>query len=147
MIYLIDTNVLLRFARHTDENHPIVQAAVRELQANDHLLQTTLQNFAEFWNVLTRPTDRNGFGFTPAETDGLLQDLEEFFPLLPDTPVVYSVWRQLIVKYSVSGVQVHDARLVATMLVHDVKHILTFNTQDFTRYAPEGIVAVDPATV
>ena len=147
MIYLIDTNVLLRVARHTDENHPIVQAAVRELQANDHLLQTTLQNFAEFWNVLTRPTNRNGFGFTPSETDGLLQDLEEFFPLLPDSPVVYPVWRQLIVKYRVSGVQVHDARLVATMLVHDVRHILTFNTQDFTRYAPEEIVAVDPATV
>ena len=79
------------------------------------------------------------------ETDDLLQDLEEAFPLLPDSADVYPVWRQLIVKYNVSGVQVHDARLVATMLVHDVKHILTFNTQDFTRYMPEEIIAVDPS--
>ena len=50
-------------------------------------------------------------------------------------------------KYRVSGVQVHDARLVAAMIVHDVTHILTFNTQDFTRYAPDGIIAIDPATV
>ncbi len=79
------------------------------------------------------------------ETDNLLQDLEEVFPLLPDLPVVYDVWRRLVVDYDVSGVQVHDARLVATMLVHDVKHILTFNTQDFTRYMPEEIIAVDPS--
>lgn len=32
-------------------------------------------------------------------------------------------WRRLVVNYGVSGVQVHDARLVATMLVHDVTHI------------------------
>ncbi len=49
--------------------------------------------------------------------------------------------------YGVSGVQVHDARLVATMLVHGVTHILTFNTSGFTRYNSKGIVAVDPATV
>ena len=52
-------------------------------------------------------------------------------------------WRRLVVNYGVSGVQVHDARLVATMLVHDVTHILTFNTQDFIRYRPEGIIAID----
>jgi len=143
MIYLTDTNVLLRFARHTDASYPIIQMAVRKLQANGHQLQTTSQNVAEFWNVSTRPTSRNGFGLTPYETNGLLQDLEETFPLLLDFPDAYSIWRQLVVKYDVSGVQVHDARLVATMLVYDVKHILTFNTQDFTRYIPEGIVPVD----
>ena len=93
----------------------------------------------------TRPADRNGFGRTPFETDQLLQRLERLFPLLPDSPDVYPEWRRLVVDYDVSGVQVHDARLVATMLVHDVKHILTFNTQDFTRYMPEEIIAVDPS--
>lgn len=48
-------------------------------------------------------------------------------------------------EYGVSGKQVYDARLVASMIAHNVKHILTFNTVDFTRYATEGIVAVDPA--
>ena len=67
--------------------------------------------------------------------------------MLPDSPAVYRVWRRLVVDYDVSGVQVHDARLVAAMIVHDLTHILTFNTADFNRYAPEGIIAVDPATV
>ena len=52
----------------------------------------------------------------------------------------------LVIDYRVSGVQVHDARLVAAMLAHGVTHILTFNTADFARYAPEGIVAVAPAS-
>lgn len=147
MIYLVDTNVLLRFSRLENPRYQISRDAVHKLEADGHQLQTTLQNFAEFWNVSTRPTEQNGFGRTPVETDELLQDLEKAFSLLPDSPNVYPVWRQLVVDYDVSGVQVHDARLVAVMIAHDVKHILTFNVTDFERYADEGIEGVDPAAV
>ena len=102
---------------------------------------------AEFWNVSTRPTNQNGFGHTLFETEHVLQRLEKLFTLLSDSPDVYPEWRRLIVAYGVSGKQVYDARLVASMISHDITHILTFNIQDFTRYAHEGIVAVDPATV
>jgi hypothetical protein len=33
------------------------------------------------------------------------------------------------------------------MLVYGITHILTFNTTDFTRFAPEGIVASDPSSI
>ena len=147
MIYLVDTNVLLRFSRIEDPRYQVSRDAVHKLEADGHQLQTTLQNFAEFWNVSTRSTERNGFGRTPVETDELLQDLEKAFSLLTDSPKVYPEWRRLVVNYDVSGVQVHDARLAASMIVHNVKHILTFNVTDFERYTNEGIMAVDPATV
>ena len=147
MIYLADTNVLLRIVRRTDVRHSIAQAAVHKLEAKGHQLQTTSQNFVEFWNASTRPTERNGFGLTPDETDVLLGELEQSFPLLPDSSEVYPIWRQLVVKYNVSGVQVHDARLVASMIVHKVAHILTFNVTNFERYASERIVAIDPVAV
>jgi len=147
MIYLVDTNILLRIVHRTDPRHLSVRTAVRKLRADGHQLQTTSQNFAEFWNVSTRPANRNGFGLTPLQTEQLLRITERLFPLLPDSPIIYSEWRQLVVKYSVSGVQVHDARLAAAMISHGITHILTFNTADFVRYAPEGIVAVDPAIV
>ena len=147
MIYLTDTNILLRVARPVDPLHRITQEAVRRLETRDHQLQTTSQNFAEFWNVSTRPADQNGFGNTLFETDALLRRLEEFFPVLPDSPDVYPVWRRLVVKYKVAGVQVHDARLVASMIAHNVKHILTFNVTDFQRYTDEGIEVVNPAAV
>jgi len=45
----------------------------------------------------------------------------------------------------VSGKKVHDARLVATMNVHHVSRILTFNTGDFSRYP--GLTAIDPSNI
>ena len=147
MIYLIDTNILLRFVDPTDASYLKIQVSIDKLRANGHQLRTTPQNFAEFWNASTRPTERNGFGRTPSETNHFLQHLEVLFPLLPDLPAMYPEWKRLVANYSVLGVQVHDARLVAAMLIHDITHILTFNTQDFTRYALEGIIAIDPTTV
>ena len=147
MIYLVDTNVLLRFSRHDDPRYQIVQDAVHKLEAEGHQLRTTSQNFAEFWNVATRPTHQNGFGHTIFETEQLLLGLEKFFALLPDSPEIYPEWKRLVVKYDVSGVQVHDARLVAAMIAHNIKYILTFNVTDFQRYADEGIFALNPAAV
>jgi hypothetical protein len=62
------------------------------------------------------------------------EQVEAKFPLLPDGPAVHQVWRKLLVDYRISGTQGHDGRLVAAMLVHDVKRILTFNTKDLTRF-------------
>lgn len=56
----------------------------------------------------------------------------------------YQNRKQLIAKYQVSGVAVHDARLVAMMLAHDVNRVLTINDRDFSRYAPDGIVVLLP---
>jgi len=45
----------------------------------------------------------------------------------------------------VSGIQVHDARIVAAMLVHQVQAILTFDLDDFKRYP--GIVVIHPNAI
>jgi hypothetical protein len=42
-------------------------------------------------------------------------------------------------------VQVHDARLAASMIVHDVPQILTLNVADFARFSQ--IRAVHPASL
>jgi predicted nucleic acid-binding protein len=147
VIYLVDTNVLLRLAQRTHPLHSIARTAVRKLRHGEHQLHIMSQNCIEFWNVATRPTNRNGFGLTPADADRLLRLIERLFPRLPDTPAMYLEWRRLVVTFGVLGVQVHDARLVAVMKTNDVTHILTFNADDFTRFASEGIVAVNPATV
>ena len=87
--------------------------------------------------------DRNGVrSASPQETDRKAKFFEERLRLLPDGPAVHEVWRQLIVTHNVSGVHVHDARLVAAMRVHRVGRILTFNTKDFARY--DDIEAIHP---
>jgi len=91
---------------------------------------------------LTRPANRNGYGLSPENALIRAEQIETKFRLLPDNLAVHKEWRRLLVDYRVCGVQVHDARLVAAMLVHGVKRILTFNTKDFARF--DGIEAVHP---
>jgi predicted nucleic acid-binding protein len=40
----------------------------------------------------------------------------------------------------VIGKQAHDARLVAAMKVHDLRHLLTFNDTDFKRFTEITVV-------
>ena len=147
MLYLVDTNILLRFADRSHSLYPLIRTAIRKLRQDRHKLQITSQNCVEFWNVATRPVEKNGFGFTPSNADRLLQSIERLFPVLPDSPKIYEEWRRLVVTFDVSGVQVHDARLVAFMKVNAISHILTLNVEDFKRYISEGIVAVAPGTI
>jgi predicted nucleic acid-binding protein len=94
---------------------------------------------------MTRPVARNGFGLTIAEAAREARALEAGMSLLPDNEAIYHEWRRIIVQYSVSGVQVHDARLAAAMYVHGIGHILTLNTSDFSRFS--GLTALHPSTV
>jgi len=143
--YLADTNILLRISRHQEPTYVQVRTALRALKAQGTVLCFTSQNLAEFWNVCTRPADRNGLGLSVAETDRRAQLIESTFKLLADNEQVHHEWRRLIVAHSVMGVQVHDARLVAAMRVHGLTHMLTLNDRDFARYP--GISAVHPSNV
>jgi hypothetical protein len=54
----------------------------------------------------------------------------------------YQEWRKIVVAEGVSGIQVHDARLVVTMRIHRIEHLLTLNVGDFRRY--DRLIAVSP---
>lgn len=135
MQYLLDSGILLRVVNRDDSSHSLVRAAIRRLKADGHATTSSPQNLAEFWNVCTRPaTARGGLGLSVAETGSRLRLAERIAPVIPDSPNTYTEWKRLVHAYGVMGVQVHDARLVAFMLMHGMKHILTLNVDDFRRY-------------
>ena len=145
MIVLADTNILVRLFNETDAQHPVAVAALEKLAKLDSDVWLTPQNVIEFWNTATRPLDRNGLGMRPAEAKEIILKIEATYRLLPEGPRVYTVWKSLASKYSVSGTKVHDTRLVASALVHSVTTILTFNTADFRRYSE--IEVLDPKSI
>ena len=71
--------------------------------------------------------------------------IEKLFTLLPDIPAIYAAWKEIVRDHKVQGVKVYDARLVATMNVHAVESILTFNAADFKRY--NSVTALHPSSV
>ncbi|MBA2750240.1 MAG: type II toxin-antitoxin system VapC family toxin [Tatlockia sp.] len=146
MPYMADTNILLRFVAPNDPNHALVRDVIYSLLTGSLEVCYTSQNLAEFWNVCTRPiTARSGFGLSVEETDLRAKVIESYLTFLPDSEAVHLEWRRLVVTYSVMGVKVHDARLVAAMLVHGVTDILTFNTDDFKRFSQ--VTAVHPTAI
>lgn len=142
---LVDTNILLRVSRRSDPQHSLVDAALAKLALAGTTLHYTHQNIAELWNAMTRPVARNGFGLTATEAEREVRVIEAGMSLLPDSEAVYQEWRRIVVQHAVSGVQVHDASLVAAMRVHGVRHILTLNVTDFSRYS--GITVAHPSGI
>jgi predicted nucleic acid-binding protein len=145
MKYLLDTNILLRLVEPNHPHHKEASEALKTLRRQNNTFYVLLQNVSEFWNVCTRPADRNGLGLSITKTDLHLKRFERFFTLLPDTFEVYKNWRELVIKHSVSGIQVHDAKIVAAMKTHNIQNLLTFNAKDFKRYT--DIKAVEPKTI
>jgi predicted nucleic acid-binding protein len=143
--YLLDTNILLRLSLSGGPYDEVVVSAVGRLLAEEATLLYTLQNAAEFWNVCTRPRERNGLGLSLRETDRRLQLIEQQFLFLPETEATYAQWRRIVTECGVSGVQVHDARLAAVMNVNKVSHLLTLNPRDFERFT--GLTPVHPDNI
>lgn len=142
-LWLADSNILIRWVQPQDRQFALIRSAVQRVEDSRDIPCYVSQNLGEFWSAMTRPIERNGYGMSPAQAEHHARTIESRFRLLPDSPAIHVEWRRLIVDYAVSGMQVHDARLVAAMRVHGVGKILTFNARDFARY--DRIEAIHPS--
>ena len=140
--YLADTNLLLRLADPASAQHPIATQALARLLGQGDEVYLTPQNFIEFWAVATRPTEANGFGWTSERTAREVAELQQRFPMLPDSPDIFTRWLDLVKRLPVHGKRVHDARLVAVLLAHAIEHLITFNTSDFNVF--KSLSLIDP---
>lgn len=144
---LIDTGVLLRaFDAQSQHCRPIRQALRKLLDAGEQLT-VTVQNMAEFWNVATRPLEYNGQGLSAERVKRRIAIIERFCEVIAEDAVSYDHWKRIVESLGVSGVKVHDARLISVMLRAEVKRILTLNDGDFRRYIGEGIEVVTPTSL
>lgn len=146
MSYLIDSNCFLRLAEPNSPHRAVVLAAIKNLHSSGETLCYTPQVLAEFWNVCTRPASaRGGLGLSTHETERKVRLIEKHCRLLPDNLAAFIRWRQIITDYDIKGVQVHDARIAASVMVHNIRYLLTFNTGDFERF--KQITVVSPSDI
>jgi len=134
---LLDTNILLRISRRTDPEYATAYGALAKLESAGAALHYTHQNIAEFWNVMTRPVARNGFGLTAAEAEREVQTIEQGMRFLPESDATYREWRRLILLYKVSALRF--------MMLDLQRRCWSMASGDFARYA--GIVAMHPKTI
>lgn len=146
MLYLFDTNNFLRLAEKQSPQRNIILQALRKLRLNNHTVCYTPQILAEFWNVCTRPASaRGGSDFSIRQTERKVSIIQKYFRLLPDSLQTFLEWRKLVSDYSVSGVSVHDAKVAASVIVHQIDFLVTANEKDFKRFSM--IQTVNPKDV
>ena len=96
-------------------------------------LRISRQIIREYVSVVTRPQT----WLNPLTSEEALEEigwLISQFEILEDGPAVTEWLVTLLREVSVGGRQIHDANIVATMLAHGERRLLTFNTSDFRRY-------------
>lgn len=143
----LDTNILIRLANEYDPAQAIAISALQAVVNAEHVPCDTPQNIVEFWSVATRRADQRGFGRTTGESDAKVQLFQSSLSLLPENDRIHSAWLHLVRTHAVQASKVHDTRIAAALQVHEVSHLLTWNTRDFKRFefltclTPEQILA------
>jgi predicted nucleic acid-binding protein len=133
-LVMLDTNVLLAA---TDEGRPAHRAALTVLNdwaAANAGLCTSGQVLREYLTVSTRPAERNGLGLKLPDALANVRAIRERTTLLAEDARVADRLLSLLADVVCLGKQVHDANVVATMLVHGVGTVVTMNLADFARF-------------
>ncbi len=143
--YLLDTNIILRFADIRSSEYEIINNAIFQILLQGGQCCITPQVLIEFWVVATRPVAVNGLGWTPEETERAVQMLRNQFEWLEETPDIFPIWLSLATTHRISGKRTHDLRIQAVVLAHNISHILTLNPKDFVEV--EGITIVHPNSI
>ena len=142
---LLYTNILLAATDEGRSEHARARAILAEWPAAGTVLYTSGQILREYLCVATRPVSRNGLGMKQSDAISNVRALQGRLSLLDEGPKVTARLLQLLDTVLCSGKHVHDANVVATMLVHGVDTLATINVSDFERFADHvTIVEVGP---
>jgi predicted nucleic acid-binding protein len=137
---MLDTNVLIAATDEGRAEHRDALTVVNDWASGNTELCTSGQILREYLVVATRPAAQNGLGLNLADALGNVRAIGMRTILLPEDAKVADRLLSLLADAECRGKQVHDANVVATMLVHGVRAVVSMNTEDFARF--EGHVSL-----
>jgi predicted nucleic acid-binding protein len=138
---VLDTNVLLAATDEARADHSDAVQALTVWPASGIALYTSGQILREYLAVATRPADHNGLGLARPAAVANVRALRQRLRLLAEDDKVAGRLLELLDAVDCTGRRVHDANVVATMLVHGVDTLVTSNVADFTRFGDRVRVA------
>jgi len=129
----IDTNILVYATLAQSAFHSSARGMVDSYLDREATVCASNQVLREFLSCTTRP----GIMLEPLDRMEALDHVQGFieqFEILTDSATTAEKLYQLLREVDCCGKQVHDANIVATMLVADVSTLLTANVKDFRRF-------------
>ncbi len=141
----LDTNILVRANVLTAPAHEQSIEVLRLLRKQRTALWISQQSIREYLAVVTRPQSF----MHPLDTATAVSRARYFrshFRVAPDNSLVLDRLLSLLTEIPTGGKQVHDANIVATMQAYGIPSLLTFNPEDFKRFAAH-IKILAPETI
>lgn len=132
----LDTNVLLRARIKGFDSHREAVKLVDTQLNNGVELWISRQVVREFLVHITRPQSVS-MPMTALEAEVEINVLQSVFRIADETATLTARLLQLIKQYPTGGKQIHDANIVATMLVNGIDTLLTQNIDDMKRFEKE----------
>jgi predicted nucleic acid-binding protein len=131
----VDTNVLLRAFHNQMELHTEAKMLIEKMWDDDVELWISRQVIREY---LVQATHPRTFAqpLTLEQVMFQIQSIQSLFRVADETQDVTTQLLTLIKTYPTQGKQVHDANLVATMLVNHIDTLITINIDDLKRFEP-----------
>jgi predicted nucleic acid-binding protein len=130
----VDTNILLRALLTEMDLHREADASLKEMLRENTELWISGQVIREFIVQATHPRTLK----IPLTADEVIQQLrliQPVFEIADENAAVRETLLELLREYPTTGKQVHDANIVATMLVHRVDTLVTLNIDDMKRFS------------
>ena len=129
----IDTNVFVYSRVLEAPQHETARPMLERALQDEEPLKISRQVVREYLAVVTRPQTWP-VAISREEALADVNRLVGNFEALEDGPIVTEWLVELCREVAVGGRQIHDANIVATMLAHGERRLLTFNTADFRRF-------------
>ena len=138
---LVDTNVLIYALDADAPQHPVARSLCEAARDGSVVLYVTSQILCEFYSIVTNAR-RVAKPQAPADALKALGDLLTFLHVLPIPATAAQGLMRLLQRHPVSGGDVFDLQIVATMQANGIERIYTFNRGDFE--AVSGISVIEP---
>ncbi len=130
----LDTNILVYASTIRSPLHQAALQAIQQFYDTQVEIWISRQVLREYLATLTRTQQ-----FTnPVPVEILIADIRYFsnrFRVAEDSRAITERLLELLEQIPIGGRQIHDANIVATMLVYGVNNLLTHNVNDFQRFS------------
>lgn len=136
---IIDTNVLVYAMDADAPQHAAARVLLEAARNPSATLYVTSQILCEFYSVVTN-TRRVPRPRTPDQALRAISSLLTFLHVLPTPARAVEGWLDLLRRRPVTGGDVFDLQIVATMQANGVQRIYTFNADDFEVFPELAVV-------
>jgi toxin-antitoxin system PIN domain toxin len=129
---ILDTNILAYAVNADAPQHAAARALIDAANDPSIRLFVTSQILCEFYSLITNPR-RVAVASSPAQALAIIAAMLALpgIHVLPTPARAVAGWMRLIERHRVTGGDVFDLQIVATMQANGIQRIYTFNVDDF----------------